>query len=388
MKGYIRKRGKSSWSIAVFLGRGPDGKPKYKWHTFRGSKRQAEEERARLVSQVTSGGYIEPTRMTVAEYLERWLEDYARTNVSPKTFERYAEIIRKHLIEAFGRQPLAKLHPLQIQAYYSDALKTGRRDGKGGLSALTVLHHHRVLKDALKQAVHWRLIAISPADAVQPPRPSEREMTVLDEKQTAALLSGAETSPLYVPILLAATTGMRRGEILALRWKDVDLDAGTVAVCQSLEQTKEGGLRFKQPKTKRGRRVVALPSLAVHALRSHKVQQAKLRLQLGAVYEGHDLVCAQPDGNLLAPGALTAGFKRLVTKLKLPPVRFHDLRHTHASQLLRQGVHPKVVSERLGHATIGITLDTYSHVMPGMQKEAAKRIDTALRQAQGTKGTP
>lgn len=381
MKGYIRKRGKTSWSIAVFLGRGLDGKPKYKWHTFRGSKRQAEEERARLVSQVTSGGYIEPTRMTVAEYLERWLDDYARTNVSPKTFERYAEIIHKHLVDALGRQPLAKLHPLRIQAYYSAALKTGRRDGKGGLSPLTVLHHHRVLKDALKQAVRWRLIAVSPADAVQPPRPSDREMTVLDEKQTAALLAGAETTSLYVPIMLAVTTGMRRGEILAVRWKDVDLDAGTLAVSQSLEQTKEGGLRFKQPKTKRGRRVVALPSLAVQALRSHKAQQAKLRLQLGAAYQDHDLVCAQPDGKPFAPGAVTAGFKRLIAKLKLPPVRLHDLRHTHASQLLRQGVHPKVVSERLGHATIGITLDTYSHVMPGMQEDAARRIDDALSTA-------
>lgn len=381
MRGHLRKRGKKTWSIAIYLGKDENGKPKYKWHTVEGSKKQAEDERTRLVGQVNSGEYIEPTRMTTKEFLERWLKDYAKPNVAPKTYERYAEIIEKHLIPALGTSRLTKLHPLQIQAYYSEALERGRKKDGGKLSAQTVLHHHRVLKDALKQGVRWRLLLRNPADAVEPPRPEEREMKVLDEKQTATLLKAAEGKSLYLPILLAVATGMRRGEILALRWSDLDLKAGTAAVCQSVEQTKAGGLRFKQPKTRRGRRIVALPQLVVQALRRHKAEQAKVQLQSGPTYNVQDLVCARWDGNTRSPGALSRAFAKLIQDLDLPRVRFHDLRHSHATQLLRQGIHPKIVSERLGHSKVGITLDTYSHVMPGMQEDAAKRIDTALRSA-------
>jgi integrase len=381
MKGHIRRRGKQSWAIAIYLGRDERGKRKYKWHTVKGGRRQAENECARLLNQLSGGEYVEPTRATVDEYLERWLEDYARSNVAGKTFERYAEIIRTHLVPAFGGCRLNKLHPLQIQAYYSLALQSGRKDGKGGLSAQTVLHHHRVLKDALTQAVRWRLLARNPADAVEPPRPAGREMQVLDEAQTAQLLKHAEGKELYLPILLGVTTGLRRGEILAARWSDVDFEAGTLAVCQSLEHTKAGGLVFKQPKTRRSRRVVALPTLAIEALRKHRAAQARHRLQAGTAYADHDLICARFDGQPRNPGAVTRSFRKLIEALDLPRIRFHDLRHSHATQLLRQDIHPKVVSERLGHSTIGITLDTYSHVLPGMQEQAAKRIDSVLRAA-------
>lgn len=195
------------------------------------------------------------------------------------------------------------------------------------------------------------------------------------------LLKGAAKKSVYIPILLAVTTGMRRGEILGLRWSDIHLDAYTLAVCQSLEHTRVGGLKFKQPKTRRGRRVVVLPTVAVEALRKHRAVQGRIRLQAGSDYKDQDLVCARWDGSPRNPGAVTRAFAKLVVDLGLPKVRFHDLRHSHATQLLREGIHPKVVSERLGHATVGITLDTYSHVTPSMQEEAAKRIDSALRTA-------
>jgi integrase len=391
MKGHLRERGENAWAIILDIGRDPEtGRRRQKWHTFHGTTREAQREMRRLLTALDAGTYIEPGKILVKDFLERWLAAYAKAQVSPKTFERYAEIIRCHLIPAIGGLDLAALRPLHLQAYYASAVESGRRPRRGealddrarGLAARTVLHHHRVLREALHQAVKWQMLARNPADAVEPPRPVRTEMRALDEAETARLIEASAGGRLYLPILLAATTGLRRGEILAVRWRDIDLEAGTAAVRQSLEQTK-AGLSFKEPKTQKGRRVIALPELAIDALRRHKAEQAKIRLMLGPGYEANDLVCCQPDGRPFKPGNITNSFAELVERLKIPHLRFHDLRHGHATLLLRQGVHPKVVSERLGHSTVGITLDVYSHVLPGMQEEAARKVDSALRGALG-----
>jgi len=285
-------------------------------------------------------------------------------------------------VPALGKHLLHKLKPLPIQSYYAEALRTGRRDGGGGLKAQTVLHHHRVLRQALGQAVKWQLVAFNPASATEPPRPDRREMKVLDENNVVQVLKLVRESSIHIEILLAVTTGMRRGEILALRWTDVDFKKATVAVQQSLEQTRAGGLRFKRPKTERSR-VIVLPALVVESLKRHRAEQATRRLQLGPAYKDADLICCLVDGTPRSPAGLTRAFRDLLADKKLPRVRFHDLRHTHATLLLSQGTHPKVVSERLGHSTIGITLDTYSHVLPSMQEEAARRLNDALRAAIG-----
>ena len=380
MKGHIRPRGKGTWAIVLDLGKDGSGKRHQKWHTVKGTKRDAEREMTKLLNDLNTGTYVEPAKLTLREYLEKWLEDYARANVTAKTFERYAEIVHQNLVPALGHLQLSKIQPLHIQDYYSKALKKGRKDGKGGLSARTVLHHHRILHEALRQAVKWLLLGRNPADAVEPPRPPGIEMTALNEAEAHQLMEAARPTRLHVPVVLAITTGMRRGEILALRWQDIDMDAGTLAVRQSLEQTK-AGLAFKQPKTNKGRRVVALPPLAIDTLRRHKAGQAKVRLAMGPAYEDQGLVCAQPNGQPWRPDGITSSFHNLVKAAGLPAIRFHDLRHTHASLLLRQGIHPKVVSERLGHSTISITLDTYSHVLPGMQQEAARKLDELLARA-------
>jgi integrase len=380
MRGHIRQRGEKSWAVVLDVGRDSDGKRKQKWHSVRGSRKEAERELTRLLHEMNTGAYVEPTRLSVGAYLERWLADYARASVAPKTYERYAEIVRLHLVPALGHHRLAKLQPLHIQSYYGQALLSGRRDGRGGLSAQTVVHHHRVLRKALQEAVRWLLLARNPADAVRPPRAPRREMPALDPSQTRQLLTAARETRLDVPVLLAASTGMRRGEILGLLWRDVDFGRGTLSVRQSLEQV-AGTLSFKQPKTAKARRVVALPSMTVDALRQHKARQAEERLALGPAYEDSGLVCPGRDGRPWAPNRFSAAYVELARTAGLPGIRFHDLRHTHATQLLRQGVHPKIVSERLGHSTIGITLDTYSHVLPGMQEDAAAKTDRALREA-------
>lgn len=380
MKGSMTQRAPGSWTMRFDLGIAPDGKRKQKTVTFRGTKREAEREMTRLLNEFHNGTLVEPGRLTVGEYLRRWLTDYARGNVGVKTYERYAEIVEKHLIPALGHHPLAKLQPLQIQAYYTQALENGRRDGRGGLSAQTVLHHHRLLHAALKQAVKWQLLARNPTEAVEPPRPVHLEMQVLDEEGVVSLLAAAQGSRLYVPCLLAVGTGLRLGEILALRWEDLDLKAGTLSVRQALEQTK-AGLAFKQPKTAKSRRVVALPSLLIEGLVRHKGEQAQKRLLLGPAYQEHGLVNAQDDGQPWSVKVISKAFEHLAQKAGVPQIRFHDLRHSHASQLLKQGVQLKVVSERLGHARSSTTMDIYSHVLPGMQEEAARRMDAALRAA-------
>ena len=209
-------------------------------------------------------------------------------------------------------------------------------------------------------------------------------MRALDEKEMAALLKLVQGTRLYMPILLGVSGGMRRGEILALRWQDLDLETGRAVICRSLEQTREG-LRFKLPKTDRGRRTVVLPSFTCDTLRTHRVEQAKNRLALGPAYHDRDLICPREDGSPWPPDMLSTAFAALVRRSGLSHVRFHDLRHTHATQLLKQGVHPKIVSERLGHSNIGITLDTYSHVLPGMQEDAMAVFDGSLRAALGVR---
>ena len=228
MKGHIRKRGERSWAVVLDVGRDAEGKRRQKWHRVSGTKKDAQRELNRLLFELDEGIYIEPAKLSVGDYLERWLDDYAANNVARKTLERYTEIIRDHLKPAIGHVMLPKLQPLHIQSYYSKALSEGRKDGKGGLSAQTVLHHHRVLRGALKQAMRWQMLARNPADAVEPPRPERQQMKALDEAETVYLLEAAKNSRLYRPIFLAVTTGMRRGEILAVRWSAIDLDKGGI----------------------------------------------------------------------------------------------------------------------------------------------------------------
>jgi integrase len=376
MKGSLVQRGRT-WYAVIDLPKGPDGRRRQKWHRLAASgKRQAQAELAKLIADLASGRYVEPSKLSLADFLLKWLE-VVHSAVSAKTFERYRGIVVGHLIPHLGAYPLARLQPLHIQAYYSRALQGGRLDGRaGGLAPQTVLHHHRVLKEALGQAVRWGLLARNPADAVDPPRVARKEMRTLTPEQIARLLAAAQGSRLYIPILLAVATGMRRGEILALRWEDVDLGAGTVSVRRTLEQVR-GRIAFKEPKSARSRRVIPLPAFAVAALRRHKAEQARLRLRLGPAYDDQGLVCTTETGRPLAHN-FGRDYLALLERAGVPRVRFHDLRHSHATLLLSQNVHPKVVSERLGHAAVGVTLDIYSHVVPALQQEAADKLEALL----------
>lgn len=377
MKGSMTQRSPGTWSMVFDMGTSEAGGRQQKRVTFRGTKRQAEAELARMLHALNTGGFVEPSKTTAGEFLVRWLA-CVKASVSPKSHERYSDIVNAHLVPVLGRHLLAKLSPLAIQAAYAGWLENGRRDGKGGLSPVTVQQHHRILREALQQGVKWQLLVRNPCDLVEPPRAPHRERPTLDQAGILRLLTAGEGSPLYMPCLLASFCGLRRGEVLGLRWEDVDLKAAVLHVRQAAEETRAGGLAFKTPKTAKSRRAVALPALVVRALLRHKATQAEERLRLGELYENRGLVVVAEAGRPFSPHLLSRNFPGLVKRAGLPPVHFHDLRHSHATLLLLANVHPKIVSERLGHANISITLDRYSHAIPGMQEGAAASIDAAF----------
>jgi integrase len=379
MKGHIRERSPGHWAIVLDLRDPGTGTRKRKWHAFKGTKRQAQTECSRLITEMSRGTYLEPAKETVAQFLDRWLE-HTEPNVAPRTLERYQEIARKNLAPLLGHALLMRLRPEQISSAYAKALKTGRRDGTGGLSPRTVHHLHRILKQALSTAVRWNLIVSNPAEKVDPPKVERSKMRALDAAETAVLIAHFRGTRMFIPVLLAVLCGLRRGEIAALRWCSVDLARRQLSVAQSTEQTKSG-TRLKETKSGRAR-TVALPSLVVDELRKHRARQGEELLKIGVRTNDEIHIVAQEDGAPLQPNSLTHEFVRLLAKAKvLPKIRFHDLRHTHATHLLTNGVHPKVAQERLGHSSVGITLDLYSHVLPGMQEDAAAKVDAAIRAA-------
>jgi integrase len=378
MRGHIRQRSPGHWAIVLDI-RDEVGNRRRKWHSFAGTKREARVECSRLIAELSGGGYVEPDRTTLAAFLDRWLE-HVKTQVSPRTHERYAEIARKNIAPLLGAVLLPKLQPAQISMAYAKALTSGHRKRAGGLSPRTVHHMHRILRQALQQAMTWGILARNPATSVKPPKVERTKVATLSTEQAAKLLGALAHSRIYWPTLIALATGMRRGEISALRWEAIDFDRGTLQVVETVEQTKTS-LRFKPPKNGKTR-AITLPAFAVAELRCWKREQAEELLRLGIRQTGRTLVCGRADGELHSPLALTYEFARFMRQLKdLPQVRFHDLRHSQATQLLATGIHPKIAQERLGHSSISVTLDLYSHVVESMQDEAASRVDAALGRA-------
>jgi integrase len=379
--GHIRERSQGAFEIRYSLGSDPaTGKRKIATATVRGSRKDAEKELRRLLRSLDTGAHVDPNRITVREWLTTWL-GAVRSEVAPKTHERYDEIVGHYLVQALGNLQLAKLAPVHIQDAYNGWATSGRRDGKeGGLSPRTRRHIHRILSTALTRAVEQQLLARNPCDAFKKrlPKVERREMVTLTTEQSARLLDAIRHTRVYWPVLIALATGMRRGEILALRWRNIGSNSGVVRVVESLEQTK-AGLRFKAPKSDRAR-AITLPGFAAEELCRLKREQAEELLALGVRQTGDTLLCARADGESMQPRSLTHEFTRLVRRIRdIPWVRFHDLRHSHATQLLLAGVHPKVAQERLGHSTISMTLDLYSHVTATMQEDAAGRLDAAFR---------
>jgi integrase len=369
MKGGIRKRG-DSYTIAISLGRNPvTGKYKYHYETVTGTREQAKKRRAELINQLDNGTFIKPSKLTIAEYLRRWLTDYARPNLSPKAFERYENIVQAYLTPTFGTIILTQLRPEHIQGYYTSMMSRG-------LSPSTVKYHHAVIHKALRTAMKWQLLKHNPADGVDVPRQRHVEMQTWDDSEVRQFLEVAKRSSYYVLFHTALFTGMRRSELLGLQWRDIDIQQ--IHVSRSLHRLRDGRYVFTQPKSAKSRRAIDLSPSSVLTLAEHKERQEGIRTMLGIPLTQDDLVFSTPEGNPLRPDTVTRAWRMLAVKAGVKPIRLHDARHTHATLMLKQGVHPKIVQERLGHATITMTLDIYSHVTPGLQKAAAENFDRLL----------
>lgn len=380
MRGTVYRRG-ARWWAAVDLPRDETGRRRRAYRGGFATREEAERALALLLGEVAAGGYVEPADLTVAELAERWLRDYVEPRLRPKTQDSYRRLLSKHILPALGAARLRRLQAHQIQSLYA-------RMVRDGLSPRTVRYAHAILHRMLACAVKWGLLGRNVADQVSPPAERRREPAVLDEEGARRLLSAARGDRLHALWALALGTGMRRGELLGLKWEDVDLEAGIITVRRSLVEV-SGQRIFQEPKTASGRRRVELTPALVEILRRHRAAQARERLALGPAYQDNGLVFCQEDGRPLHPhNVVRRSFRRLLARAGLPPIRFHDLRHSHATLLLTRGTHPKVVQERLGHSRIGTTLDTYSHIVPGMQRDAALRLDHLFRQDDAGAGKP
>lgn len=389
MRGHVRQRGEK-WVFVVDLGRDEvTGKRKQKWSKGFEKKKDAEKALTKFLHELETGTYIEPTKMTLGQFLDKWLESYAKPHTAPRTYEGYEYIVRVHLKPFIGHIPLEKLKPMHIQDYYKDKLSEGRFDGTGGLSAQSVLHHHRLLKNALNHAVKWGLVLKNVVDMVDSPRPEQFIGKSLDFSQAITLVEELlKFENYYYPTLFFDLfSGLRRSEVLGLKWSDIDFDNKVARITQTLQRVKGKGLIFKSTKNKSSAKPIDLSNSMIAILEKVKKLQSANRLKFGKIYNNNDLVFSQPNGKPIEPSEFGREFKKILKKLNLPNIRLHDLRHSHATLLLTSGANLKAVQERLRHSKSAITLDIYSHALPNIQRESVDRFEEIIMSKVKTKIT-
>ena len=375
-RGSIRQRSKvrkNSWTVQVYLGVDPaTGKKRYRSEAVVGTRAQAQRRLTELLRELDTGGVPGPSGLTVGEYLAGWLRDISAPAVRPRTLEGYQDHVRAYISPRIGRVPLARLTPNQVQSMESELVRSGGRGGRS-LSPRTVCQTHRVLHKALEDAVRMGLVSRNVCRLVDPPRFPRHEVRTLAWGEVIRLLEQVDNPLLRTLFLLAVHTGLRRSELCGLEWGDVDLERGVLSVRRGLV-VQASGPRLREPKSGRGR-VVVLTEESAEAL-------AGLRDRRSG---NGDFVFCRRDGTPLKPDWVTYAFRRAARRAGFLGLRLHDLRHTHASLMLSEGVHLKVVSERLGHSSVAVTGDIYSHVQPSVQREAVERFGAAWRS--GTAGS-
>jgi integrase len=373
MAGQIIKKKDKTWLVRIFLGRDTNGKRKYYGKIIHGTKKNAETYLNAKLREKDLGVFVEPASMPLSEYLDRWLQEIAKPRIRRSTYASYEMMLRLYISPKLGSKRLSDVQAHEIQKVYNDMRKSG-------LSSRTVRYAHNVLSSAFKQAIKWQMLVRNPCDVCELPRLEKTEMKYFTPNQVATFLQSAKDDKYYLVFLVALETGMRPEEYLAVQWKDVDLESGMLSVRRALVwNRKGGGYSFEEPKTTKSRRSIPLSGSVVSALKIYRSTQLEERMKLGGDYANIDLVFATELGTPISSKNLRdRHFKPLMAKADLPEIRLYDLRHTTATLLLSAGENPKVVSERLGHASIVLTLDTYSHVLPSMQRDATTKIEGML----------
>jgi integrase len=361
MKGNLTRRGERSWRLKFDAGRDPaTGKRLTKFVTLRGTKTEAQAQATKILAGALSGEFVDPSRETVAGFAERWLRDWASQNLGGKAFERYAELLRKYVIPRVGGLPIQKLRAADLQAIYA---------AMSDVSDATRLYVHRVTSRMLRHATQWGIVHQNVATLVDAPKARAEEVEVLTPEQANAVLEALRGHWLHPIAALALGSGARRGELLGIRQRDLDLDTGTMRIERAVEQTKQG-ITIKAPKTRHGRRVVTLAPVTVDIMRMHWRTQQERWLALGLGKVPPETPVFTVDGTVMSPRSISKAWERAARRLGIK-ASFHSLRHTHASTLLAEGVDVVTVSRRLGHGSAAITLNVYAHLMKPDDRAAA-----------------
>lgn len=378
-RGQIVEKSKNVWLIRIQQ-RTSNGKRQSFSETFKGTKSEAQKQLTKKLGELDNGTLNINSKQTLGEYLDIWLEDIAKPRLHQRTYGDYKDLLRLHVRDVLGKIKLSDLKAIHIQKLYGE-LQTEKK-----LSARRVRYVHAVLSSALKKAVELDILSRNVAKLVQLPKQTKKEMDVLTEAECEMFMNALNGERLETMFSFALATGLRPEEYLALQWKDIDFIKKTATICRAVIRLPKSKWYFSEPKTKSSRRTLPLPETLVKELKLHRQIHLKERMKLGAAWQNHDLVFPSEVGTPITHSNVTQVFKRVLRNAKLrTSLRLYDLRHSHATLLLKAGVHAKVVSERLGHSTIALTLDVYSHVLPSMQAEAAEHLETMLYRKNGTK---
>lgn len=392
MAGSIEKRGKNSYRLTVSEGFDLNGKPMIHRKTVHGTKKDAEVELAKFVTEVQNGLVIDGKSLKFSEFTEIWKRDYGSKELAPSTYKRYCRMLETRLIPYFGHFYITKIKPTDIMKFY-DLLEKDtqlvRKKGNNGsktkkpLSGKTILEHHRLLRAMLHKAVYWQLIVANPAERVQPPKARKPKRRSYDDEQTKILLENlellsSEDTKYKVAIILTVFTGVRLGELMGLEWQDVDFKNGIISINRSSQYLADMGVFTKVPKTESSIREIAIPEFIISLLEEYKLWYEEQKSIYGELWANSDRLFVQADGKPMHPSTISKWFVKYVGQIGLPVINFHGLRHTNASLLVAQNIDIAVISARLGHAQISTTLDFYVHPLLSHNRKAGYALENLL----------
>ncbi|MCP3031952.1 site-specific integrase [Halobacillus sp. A1] len=386
MSGSVENRGNGSWRLTVRLGKDKDNKYIRKRKTIKAKNiTEARKRLAEFVTEIEAGAYIDPSKMKFEAFVSEWCDKYAKKHLAPKTLENHMYPIKNYLIPQFGHMRLDEIKTIHIINYLNSLENDGMRmdDKEGGLSDSSILYHYRVLRNVFSRAKEWGIIKNNPVENVKRPKVSKEKTEVYTQEEVQELFHLLQDQPIHQRLIikLAITTGLRRGELLGLQWEDIDLDTRTIEVKHSLQYLNGEGFNLKTTKTKSSIRSVVVPTFIIEELKKYKHQKKKDKLRAAELWEGgqYDYVFSSEFGKPLYPTVPGTWWRRFIKRTGFKFIRFHDLRHTAATILINQGVHAKVISERLGHADIKTTMNIYGQYVRQADEEAADKLNTLFQ---------